>query len=308
MRLTKFTFVLLCSTLVGTCGLARPSISPAAENRYASYYQPADEESPPPEDTGDEAPSDEAQPPEETTDEAPSDEMPAEEVSDEERTPDEGSTDDEPLERQPADETPDEPAPPTPVMEDDYPVDTKPSRREITPLPDTTTTPNDDMVAPGQSHGAYGSASEPKGWGYNGGCCAGVWDGYCDELPGCHHGGRGHGRGCGHGHCCGHSHGCVHSRLWRRMMCRQSTQLGGRNKCCQRQHGSCHRQCGVPSCCRAATKVDDNDSVAPPAPPEPVPYASAARSSRKSSAVVLQHWDMPRITSQGGKTRKRIVD
>ncbi len=267
MRLTKYTFVVLCSTLVGMCGLIWPNNSPAADHRYAAYYQPADDESE----------TDEPPPPEE-----PTDEMPAEEMPEEDAPPAKVPTGDEPLERLGDDETPAAPAPPPPVMEDDFPVDTAPGRRPTSPLPDSTTRPQ-SAVVPGQSYGTPGDSAWSKGWGYNGGCCANVWDGYCGEMHGCHLCGRGHGR------------------LWCPLKCGKSKLSGGRSKCCQRGRGSCCCQHGGQSCCRASTKVDGEDGKSPPVGPEAVPYASAARSSRPSSAVVLQHWDMPRITSRGGK-------
>jgi len=301
MRLTKYTFVMVCATLVGTFGLARPSIVPAAEDRFASYYQPADEEMEDEEPGTDEAPLDEP-PPEEMNDEEPSDEMPgddqvppdempADEMPEDDAPPAEVPNDDEPLERLPADDARNETNPPAPEMEDQVPTGTAPVRRIPAPDADSTFAPKYDSIFPGDGYGASSAYGERKGWGYNGGCCAGVWDGYCEELRGCHH--------CRYGR----------GRLWCRIMCRKSKTSGCRNKCCGRHQGSCCCQVSAASCCRAAATTGD-DSMTPPVPPAPLPYDSAAKPKpgHKGASVVRRQWDMPRVTSKGGTSQKQYVD
>jgi len=308
MRLTKYTFVMVCATLVGTIGLVRPSFVGAAEDRFAAYFQPADEDTendeletddPPPaeemsdEEPSDEMPEDDETPPDEMpADETPPEEMPADEMPEDDAPPAEVPNDDEPQGQLPADDARDETNPPKPEMEDQAPTDTDPVRRIPVPDADSKFAPKYDTIFPGDNHGAPSASGERKGWGYNGGCCSGVWDGYCDELHGCHR--------CR----------CGRSKLWCRIMCRKSKTSCGRSNCCGSQHGSCCCQASASSCCRAPGKTG-GDSVAPPVPsapvpPAPVPYDSAAKPKQghKGSSVVRKQWDMPRMKPNGGKTRK----
>jgi hypothetical protein len=283
MRLTRYTFAMVCATLVGTIGLVRPSFVPAAEDRFAAYYQPADEEMEDDEPESDEAPSDEPSPPEEMNDDEPTDEMPEDDAP-----PAEMPEDDAPPAEVPNDDARDETTPPTPEMEDQAPSDTAPVRREPAPDADSKFAPKYDSIFPGDNHGASSATGERKGWGYNGGCCAGVWDGYCDERHGCHH------CRCGRG------------KFWCRIMCRKSKTFGCRNNGCGRHQGSCCCQTIAPSCCRAPTKSSVDEIVTPPVPPAPVPYDSAAKPKpgHKGSSVVRKQWDMPRMKPKAGVTRK----
>jgi hypothetical protein len=271
MRLSKFTFAIVGSALVCTFGIVRPISSIAGESRYtAYYYQDDDAES-------DEEPSDEPPAPLESSDDMPAEEATDEESPSDDAPPAEVPSDDEPLERLPGREMPDDGAPPTPLTDDDQVDEDAPrSRRSPRGSHDTAPPPAYTWPIPGQGY----ATRTAKGWGYNGGCCASVWDGYCDEMHDCDH--FGHGAllcrmmGNGSGSSCGMFGAC------------------GSNGCGCRQH-----RCSRSSCGQSSVVREHN-----PPPRETTPYASAARSNRKNPAVVLQHWDMPRITSSGKNVRR----
>src|SRR5207249_3645078 len=119
---------------------------PAADERYAAYYQGADDET--------------------AAEDIPADQSPAEE----------------PPRRLGGAKMPARSDPPTPVMEDDFAVETAPESRFTRSLV-RDTVPTD---APFPSYGAFAVSASTKGWGYSGGCCADVWDGYCEEQRDCH--------------------------------------------------------------------------------------------------------------------------
>jgi hypothetical protein len=306
MWLTTYTSVALSSALVLAYGFALPPASAASDDRYAAYYQGADDElendeadcdEPPlPQEPGDdmsdenmgddERQADDDEPPSK----APGDDEPLEpvpdEMADEEAPDDEAPADEIPVDEMP-DEAPDQRGPPTPVMEADDELPSQlPSRRPAARLYDESATPKPDAGNLRGRPSAPSHTAQPGASGWPANCC-GVRSGWSGKQASCQAWGKGN--------------------LWCRLFGRATTPTCccnscGRNACCRNGGSGCHCKQGHQSCCGDDMKWHDAGDVAPPEPPEPAPYNGATvRSSRQHAADSLQHWDMPRMTWANGK-------
>jgi hypothetical protein len=279
MRLASLISVALSLVLVEAYGFVRPHALAASHDEYAAYYQGVDEDD---EDVSDEPPL-----PDE-----PDDEMPAEEATDDEILDDEApaaksSADNDPRESDESDEVPPEEmpddapensGPSTPLMEDDddVPVQVPPRYPSTLPYEQPPTPKYDDgKVRPRES--ATSKLRQPGASCCRPSCCGA--DVACCEKPSCCHAG-----GLGQG------------RIWHRLFGRSSAGSCCCNSCCRVRGTKCCCQEGHPSCCGSASAEGGHE--APPAPPEAYD-GSTVKSTRKSAAVALQHWDMPRMTSSG---------
>jgi hypothetical protein len=314
MRLTTYTSVALSWALVLAYGFARPPASAASDDRYAAYYQGADDEL-----ENDEADCDEPPLPQEPSDdmsdeELRDDETPDDDAPDDDEFPSKAPLDDEPLEPAPdempdveapddeapagempfdemPDEAPDQRGPPTPVMEadDELPSQLPPRRPTARPY-DEAATPKPDAGNLRARPSAPSHAAHPGATGWPANCCGdrtACWGKQSACQP------------CGHGN------------LWCRLFGRATTpscacnlrgcNSRGCNSSCRNGGSGCHCKQGHKSCCGGNTASHDAGDVAPPVPPEPAPYNGATvNSTRNHAAVSPQHWDMPRMTWANG--------
>ena len=136
-------------------------------------------------------------------------------------------------------------------------------------------------------------------WGYSGGCCSNVWDGYCEEQS------------C-------HQLGCHKGSLWCKLKCFRVKIFGSKSCCCGQS--CCQSHCGQ-GCCNGcgvshageemapAAEYDAGEPEAMPLPPQTrsshaSPLSKASRSQRNDHAGVRQSWSMPRMSSAQKSSRR----